>query len=472
MTNTIQTPYLGITISNNLQDPFPVWGLNTQNALLAFDRLLGNGVATGIIIPTSSILINADLSFGNYNITNVRALRLQNLTSVPSLGSDVCELVAVGNDGYWINGLGTAVRITEGSSIVPGAEQYQAKLSVSGNYTILTSDPYGWYDVNTTSVASTINLPSNSALNAGRRYKFSDFNGNSETNSITLIPNGTDTINGSNSNVVFQHNYGDCSLVADGAGHWSFTQSGESFIRQNKIVFSAGTTIQATGITQAPASGAGSSFTISAQSAAGSNNTGGSITIASGAKTGSGYDGYIYFQAGNTVEAFILSTDATSAGGLGIGSTPGTDPTISRGTGIPSTTQPNGSLFLRTDGTNASAIYVRESGVWSAIAPGLSAPVVAGVRTITGSYTVDNSGNDYLIYLNSSSAFNLTLPAPTLGRVIVVKDVSGALETNPCTLVRHGSENIEGLAASRVLQTNFGSYTITSSDGSNWQLLS
>jgi hypothetical protein len=223
-------------------------------------------------------------------------------------------------------------------------------------------------------------------------------------------------------------------------------------------------------INQAAAAANGTSFTISAQNAGGSNHIGGNLVLSSGAKTGSGYDGYIYLEAGGNVEAFVMSADATSDGGFGIGTTPGSDPTITRGSGIPTTTQPNGSLFLRTDGTNASALYVRQSAVWSAIAPGLpglAAPVTAGIRTITGTYTVDASGNDYLIYINSASAFNLTLPAPTTGRVIVVKDISGALETHNCTLVRHGSENIEGLAASRVLNTNFGNYTITS-DGTNW----
>jgi hypothetical protein len=43
-------------------------------------------------------------------------------------------------------------------------------------------------------------------------------------------------------------------------------------------------------------------------------------------------------------------------------------PTVTSGTGVPATTEPNGSIFLRTDGTTADlAIYARISGSWVAM---------------------------------------------------------------------------------------------------------
>ena len=43
-------------------------------------------------------------------------------------------------------------------------------------------------------------------------------------------------------------------------------------------------------------------------------------------------------------------------------------PTVTSGTGVPATTEPNGSIFLRTDGTTADlAIYARISGAWVAM---------------------------------------------------------------------------------------------------------
>jgi hypothetical protein len=42
--------------------------------------------------------------------------------------------------------------------------------------------------------------------------------------------------------------------------------------------------------------------------------------------------------------------------------------TVTSGTGVPATTEPNGSIFLRTDGTTADlAIYARISGAWVAM---------------------------------------------------------------------------------------------------------
>lgn len=88
-------------------------------------------------------------------------------------------------------------------------------------------------------------------------------------------------------------------------------------------------------------------------------------------------------------------------------------------------------------------------------------------RTITANTTIDTTTTDYLILCNNSGVINLTLPAPTDGRVLVIMDVAGTASTNNVTIVRHGSEKISGLAASFVFQTNWGSLTIYS-DGTDW----
>jgi hypothetical protein len=42
----------------------------------------------------------------------------------------------------------------------------------------------------------------------------------------------------------------------------------------------------------------------------------------------------------------------------------GTSPTLTSGSGAPSATEPNGSVYLRTNGAAASTIYARVSGAW------------------------------------------------------------------------------------------------------------
>jgi len=47
---------------------------------------------------------------------------------------------------------------------------------------------------------------------------------------------------------------------------------------------------------------------------------------------------------------------------------PSAAPTVTSGAGVPSATEPNGSIYLRTDGANADqAIYARISGAWVAM---------------------------------------------------------------------------------------------------------
>ena len=126
---------------------------------------------------------------------------------------------------------------------------------------------------------------------------------------------------------------------------------------------------------------------------------------------------------------------------------------------------------MRTDAASTTlAIYTRQSGSWQGFTSGLIATVSETTRTVSSNYTVDASGADYEIYTNQSAAISITLPAPAQGRAIIITDLSGTAQTNNITIVRHGSENINGVAASRVCQTNFGSWRVVSPDGTNWEI--
>ncbi len=46
-----------------------------------------------------------------------------------------------------------------------------------------------------------------------------------------------------------------------------------------------------------------------------------------------------------------------------------TSPTVTSGSGAPSATEPNGSLYLRTNGTALSTVYARVSGAWTTPSP-------------------------------------------------------------------------------------------------------
>ncbi len=91
-------------------------------------------------------------------------------------------------------------------------------------------------------------------------------------------------------------------------------------------------------------------------------------------------------------------------------------------------------------------------------------------KTITSSYTVDTTTTDDIIYSNQSAALTITLPSPTSGRTVMVKDISGLAQTYGITMAPHSSEKIEGLSSNKILYTNYGSWTF-SSDGTNWWMI-
>ena len=78
------------------------------------------------------------------------------------------------------------------------------------------------------------------------------------------------------------------------------------------------------------------------------------------------------------------------------------------------------------------------------------------------------SGKMYLV--SSAAARAITMPAASAGAWFRVKDSTGDCNTNNFTLTRAGSESIEGIAANKVLQTNWGSWTVVS-DGTDWFLI-
>ena len=87
---------------------------------------------------------------------------------------------------------------------------------------------------------------------------------------------------------------------------------------------------------------------------------------------------------------------------------------------------------------------------------------LAGNLTLSSTY--------YVVFVDTTAARNITLPAPVNGTTFILKDISGLAETNNISLIRYSTEKIEGVAATRLLTTNWGIWTICS-DGTNWYLL-
>jgi hypothetical protein len=149
-----------------------------------------------------------------------------------------------------------------------------------------------------------------------------------------------------------------------------------------------------------------------------------------------------------------------------------TAPTIQSGTSATSLTggtQKNGASDIRQAGNAVTYLSSTAAGSTTGTAvTTLTGALAVTVNTVSSTYTIDNSTTDYEVWANTSGgSFTITLPAPTAGRQLVLVDSTNSFATHNLTLARHGSENIDGVAASKVYAAAGTRATITS-DGTNW----
>lgn len=77
------------------------------------------------------------------------------------------------------------------------------------------------------------------------------------------------------------------------------------------------------------------------------------------------------------------------------------------------------------------------------------------------------AASDNIIYVNTTAApRTITLPVPTNGRLLTIKDSVGNAATNNITINQHSSEKIDG-ANSATINTNWGEMQLTS-NGTDW----
>lgn len=130
-----------------------------------------------------------------------------------------------------------------------------------------------------------------------------------------------------------------------------------------------------------------------------------------------------------------------------------------------------GQWTVEADANSASSSGITAlTGDVSATGPG---SVTATIKTMQGTTTNTQTGDytiqttDFQIFANFSTSHTLTLPAPANGMVYHIWDIAGTAETNTITLARHSTEKISGVAASRVLSTNWGHWMVTT-NGTDW----
>jgi len=120
MANYNQTPNMLLPNPVPSVDPGPDYANNIQTSLNILDQH-NHTPNSGVPVPTAGLNINADLPFNGNNATLLRTVRFNNLAAAPSLSTDLGCIAVSGGNLYYVNTAGTAVQITNGSSVNAGA---------------------------------------------------------------------------------------------------------------------------------------------------------------------------------------------------------------------------------------------------------------------------------------------------------------------------------------------------------------
>ena len=216
----------------------PEWAQDLNAALTLVDAH-DHSTGKGVKVTPAGLNINGDLTIGSSNLTNVKSTRYTNNASTLVGASDLRAVYVTGGDLYYNNGGGTAVQITSGAAVTAASDgvsrAYEGQ-DIGGNTTIAPSATYSYLNVDTTTSVQ-ITLPQASGVSDGRFYVIKDITGLASTNNVTIVPNGTDEIDGDNSNYVLDTNYGEITFVSNGADEFGITGKNFEFTSGTAMLF-------------------------------------------------------------------------------------------------------------------------------------------------------------------------------------------------------------------------------------------
>ena len=114
--STTTTPNMGLILPVPSSEPGPAYATELINALEAID-VHNHTSGSGVQIPVSAINIDSDLSFNNFNISNLRSVRLKNNSAILTTSLDLNCLYTVAGDLYYNNSVGYPIQLSAGNAI-------------------------------------------------------------------------------------------------------------------------------------------------------------------------------------------------------------------------------------------------------------------------------------------------------------------------------------------------------------------
>jgi hypothetical protein len=182
-----------------------------------FDRIdqHNHSSGLGVKVGVAGISIDGDLDVTIHRLVNIAAAKFSDQGGALSGINNYGSLYLNGNELYFYDGAGNTVQVTSSGAL---NSPLPTLVSVTGTYNV----PVGTNDLMLevdTAAARTINL--HSVVGVKRRLVVTDINGTaSDTNTITLVPSGSEKIAGTTGNYVMRNAYCGLILYSDGANGW------------------------------------------------------------------------------------------------------------------------------------------------------------------------------------------------------------------------------------------------------------
>lgn len=216
---------MAVTPNMNLDLPVPSvtlgpeWAIELNAALTVIDGH-DHSSGFGVSIHPAGLDIDSDLDFQSNRAFNLKSSKYTDQTATLVGATNASSVYSKSGDLWYTNGSGVAVQLTDGSSIIStpsNVESFQYD-EINTSVTIAPSDNFVVLDVDC-STSRTITLPSASSVTPGRIYLVKDGTGQSETNNMTVAPDGADTIDGAVS-VLVNSNWACVFLTSNGVDGW------------------------------------------------------------------------------------------------------------------------------------------------------------------------------------------------------------------------------------------------------------
>lgn len=204
--------YMGLESPTPEVTEGPDWA-ELLNALILLIDAHDHSTGKGTKVTQSGLTFTDALDMVSKAITNAVYLHLDaaGTNAVPG------TVYRIGNNLWYNNSAGIAIQLTSGSSVnASGTGDISLDTIASYPYSVVAGDAQKVKAVDT-SAARTINLP---AATTAMFFIAKDVTGSAQTNNISFVPDGSDTIDGSNSTFAGNINYGSWSFVSDGVSAW------------------------------------------------------------------------------------------------------------------------------------------------------------------------------------------------------------------------------------------------------------